>query len=135
MKQIDEEIRLIEQRMARRRHEIGDVARAAKNRAKRKLLSPAGLATAAGLGFLATVGFLRKKQAPTYVSADKVKGGAAVGAIGMLMPIALAIVKAQFGSPAGLAQFLLAKMKKPPSPRGDGNAARAARPMPVHPAR
>jgi hypothetical protein len=139
MKLIDEEIREIEQRMARRRHELADTARVAKARATRKVLSPAGLVTAGALGFVATVALMRKRRTPVFVQADKVKGGAAVGMVGMLMPVALALVRAQFGSPAGMAQYFLARMRKQPSPRGDVRAApRGAAPVThrtVHPAR
>lgn len=134
MKDIDDEIRRLEQRMARRRREIAGAAHAAKQRARRKLLSPGGLIAAAGLGFLATVGFLRKRTAPVRASRDKANG-AAVGAIGMLMPIALAIVRAQFGSPAGLAQYVLAKVRLRSSPRGDAEVSRNRAAAPVHPAR
>lgn len=135
MKDIDDEIRRLEQRMARRRREIAGAAHAAKQRARRKLLSPGGLIAAAGLGFLATVGFLRKRTAPVHASRDNANGGAAVGAIGMLMPIALAIVRAQFGSPAGLAQYVLAKVRLRSSPRGDAEVSRNRAAVPVHPAR
>jgi hypothetical protein len=133
MKAIETEIRDLEQRMARRRHEVADTARTAKARAVRKLVSPAGLITAGGIGFLATLALLRKRRAPVYVQADKVKGGTAVSLLGMLMPVALALVRAQYGSPAGLAQHLIARMKKRPSPRSDARVE-AAR-QPVHPAR
>ena len=122
MKLIDKEIHDLEQRMARRRHEVADTARAAKDRTMRKLVSPAGLAAAAALGFVVTVGMFRKKRAPVYVEANKVKGGAAMSAVGMLMPVALAIIRAQFGSPAGMAQYVLSRMKKRSSPQRDARA-------------
>ncbi len=133
MKVIDQEIRDLEQRMARRRHEVADTARTAKARVVRKLVSPAGLIAAGGLGFIATLALLRKRRSPVYVQADKSRGGGAVGLLGMLMPVALALVRAQYGSPAGMAQHLLARMKKRPSPRSDARLQpdRQA----VHPAR
>jgi hypothetical protein len=133
MKAADQEIREIEQRMARRRHEVADTARTAKARVVRKLVSPAGLIAAGGLGFIATMALLRKRRPPVYVQADKVRGGTAVSLLGMLMPVALALVRAQYGSPAGMAQHLLARMKKRPSPRGDARAEPLR--QPVHPAR
>ncbi len=143
MKLIDREIHELEQRMARRRHEVADTARAARERAMRKLVSPAGLAAAGAIGFLVTAVLFRKKRAPVYVEAGKVKGGAAISAVGMLMPVALALIRAQFGSPAGLAQYVLARMKKRSSPGGDARHPHGgARPMmsapphrTVHPAR
>lgn len=133
MKIIDREIRDLEQRMARRRHEVADTARTAKARAMRKLVSPVGLIAAGGLGFVATLALLRKRRPPVYVQADKVRGGAAVSLLGMLMPVALALVRAQYGSPAGLAQHLLSRMKQRPSPGSDARPQPVRRP--VHPAR
>jgi hypothetical protein len=133
MKTIDREIHDIERRMARRRHEVADTARAARHRATRKLLSPAGLAAAAGVGFVVTSLILRRK--PTVVQVPQGKAGKAAGLLGVLMPIGLAIVRAQFGSPAGLAQFVLSKVQQKSS-RGDAPVTRARSPIPpVHPAR
>jgi hypothetical protein len=136
MKTIDREIHDIERRMARRRHEVADTARAAQQRAKRKLLSPTGLAAAAGVGFVVTSLLLRRK--PTVVQVPQGKAGKAASLLGVLMPIGLAIVRAQFGSPAGLAQFVLSKMQASSS-RGDvprmTAPARARTVPPVHPAR
>ena len=129
MKNIDDEIHDLEQRMARRRHEVAGTARAAKARAMRKLVSPAGLISAAGLGFVATMALRRKRSAPVYVRERSSKSGTAVSLLGMLMPVALALVRAQYGSPAGMAQHFLSRMKRRPSPRSD------ARIQAVHPAR
>jgi hypothetical protein len=134
MKLIDKEIHEIEQRMARRRHEVADTARAAKERAVRRLVSPAGLAVAGALGFIATAALLRKRRAPVYVQAGKLKGGGAVSLLGVLMPVALSLVRAQFGSPAAMAQFFLAKMRKPSPPR-DNRVARTRTADTAHPAR
>ena len=131
MKTIDAEIRVLEQRMAQRRHEVADTARLAKSRALRKLLSPTGLATAAGLGFLATLGLTRRRHAAPP-SGAAAKAGKAAGLIRLVLPVALALFRAQFGGPAGLAQFVLSKMQKRSSPAGDGYAAPR---RPVHPAR
>lgn len=137
MKPIDREIRDIEQRMARRRHELADTARAARARVTRRIASPAGLVTAGVLGFVATVALMRRRRAaPVYVQPGKAKGGTAVGVLGMLMPIALSLVRAQYGSPAGLAQHLLSRMRKGPSPRSDARPMMSAPPgRTVHPAR
>jgi hypothetical protein len=75
MKIIDNEIHEIEQRMARRRHEVADTARAARQRAMSRLVSPAGLIAAGAIGFVATAALLRKRRAPVYVQAGKLKGG------------------------------------------------------------
>ncbi|HYD57999.1 MAG TPA: hypothetical protein VEB41_13940 [Burkholderiales bacterium] len=130
MKSIDKEIHDIERRMAYRRHEIADTARVARSRAIGRMLSPAGIAAAAALGFVATLGIMRKRHSPRVVRVKEEKGGKVAGALGLLMPVAIAIIRAQFGSPAGMAQFVLEKMNRSPrraSPRGDIRA-------PVHPA-
>lgn len=143
MKRIDQEILDIERRMARRRHELADTARAAKARATRRIASPAGLVTAGVLGFVATAVLMRRRTKPVYVQANKVKGGTAVSILGMLMPVALSLLRAQigaqFGSPAGMAQYFLSKAKGRSSPRSDVRVApRGATPVAprtVHPAR
>lgn len=144
MKRIDQEIRDIEQRMARRRHELADTARAAKARATRRIASPAGLVTAGVLGFVATAVLMRRRRTkPVYVQANSVKGGTAVSILGMLMPVALSLLRAQigaqFGSPAGMAQYFLSRAKGRSSPRSDVRVApRGAAPVAtrtVHPAR
>lgn len=133
MKTIDREIHDIERRMARRRHEVADTARAARQQATRRLLSPAGLAAAAGIGFVVTSLLMRRRAPVLQVPAGK--AGKAAGLLGVLMPIGLALVRAQFGSPAGLAQFVLAKMQQKSS-RGDAPVTRARNAIPpVHPAR
>lgn len=138
-KAIDREIHDLEQRMARRRHAVADGARLAKQRAVRKLTSPTGLAVAAGLGFLVTLALFRRRPGPPTDRRKAPKKGKAAGALSLLMPLALGVVRAQFGSPAALAQAVLSKVQKKPSPAGD---ARSAAPMraraaaqTVHPAR
>jgi hypothetical protein len=135
VKTIDHEIHELERRMAYRRHEIADTTRAAKARATRKLLSPAGLATAAGIGFVVTMGLMRKRQKPRTLRIKEDKpAGKIAGALSLLMPVAIAIIRAQFGSPAGMAQAVLEKMSRAPRRPSPTHDAPGLRP-PVHPAR
>lgn len=141
MRTTEREIRELERRMARRRHEIADSARLAKQRAVRRLASPAGLALAAGLGFLASAAVLRKRSRPPD-RRKAAKPGKLAGTLSLLMPVVVGLIRAQFGSPAAMAQYVLARVRRPASPASDARgvappAARAA-PVPartVHPAR
>jgi len=91
-----------------------------------KLASPAGLAAAAVLGFLAGGGLGRSRNAKPVVERRKHREqtkGIAIGSLAMSAVVAL--IKAQFGSPLGMAQAVLAKMQSrrkaavvPMSPRG-----------------
>lgn len=128
MKKIDHEIHDLEQRMARRRHEVADSARLAKRRAVRKLVSPAGLATAAGLGFVLTFALLRRREAPVERRRAPQKQGKGAALVSLLMPAAVALIRAQFGSPAAMAQFVLSKVQSKPSPSGDARSAPARAP-------
>lgn len=110
---IDQEIYEIEQRMARRRHEVAHTARAAKERAVRKVVSPLGLAIAAGIGFLATTAFLRKPRVKVVERRQSPrKAGKLAGAASLLMPIVVGVLRTQFGSPGEMAQAVLSKVKK-----------------------
>lgn len=139
MSRIEREIHDLEQRMARRRHEVADSARLAKQRAVRRLVSPAGLAVAAGLGFLMSVAVLRKRARPPD-RRKAAKTGKVAGVLSLLMPVVVGLIRAQFGSPAAMAQYVLS-LRRPASPTGDARpvapaAARAAPPpRTVHPAR
>ena len=129
---LDDEIYEIEERLARRRVELPRVARATGRSAMHKLASPAGLAAALALGFLAGGGLRRgngRHHAPPprweKVQEKEKAKGIAIGSLAM--SAAIALIKAQFGSPFEMAQVLLAKVqsRKAPSreratsPRGD----------------
>jgi hypothetical protein len=140
MSKIEREIHDLEQRMARRRHEVADSARLAKQRAVRRLASPAGLAVAAGLGFLVSAAVLRKRARPPD-RRKAAKPGKVAGMVSLLMPVVVGLIRAQFGSPAAMAQYVLS-LRKRASPAGDAHpaaapaAARTAlAPRTVHPAR
>lgn len=114
--QIDREIHDLELRLARRRHRLEFTARAAKDRAARTIFSPVGLLGAAGVGLFAVVGVLRKRSEPKYRYSHR-RPSKLAGLAGIVGSVALALLRAQFGSPAQMAQLVLAKMKKAP-PRG-----------------
>jgi hypothetical protein len=111
----DQEIYQVEQRIALRRAQVSRHTREARMRAMHALASPWALGAAAGLGFLAAYTFTRKQQKPKHPErrkSDHTKAAKATGLAGLLMPIAMWMVKAQFGSPVGAAQALLEKWNK-----------------------
>jgi len=115
---LDDEIYEVEERLARRRAELPRVARATGRSAMHKLASPAGLATAAALGFLVGGGLRRANghPKPRWVKVEE-KGktkGIALGSLAMSAVIAL--IKAQFGTPAEMARVLLQKVQSRKSP-------------------
>jgi len=129
----DQEIYDVEQRIAERRHRVEAVARQTGQAAFNALTSPWALAGAAVLGFLAASGMQRRHHAaPRWEK--KTSTTAKVGGItSIAMAAASWIIKAQFGSPAALAQFVMSKVKKQPpqpvrsSPRGDRATATTRR--------
>ena len=128
---LDDEIYQLEERLQRRRAEIPRVARAAGRGALDKVASPGGLAVAVALGFIVGGGLRRTKYVPERRERERreatpKKKGVAVGSL--LMSAAIALVRAQYGSPFGMAQALLEKFQKrkePPSPSGDTSRPRA----------
>jgi hypothetical protein len=121
--QPDHEIVELEQRIARRRHEIDELAHYTARQAVRKLASPVALISVAALGFLVGGGVRRRQR--------EKEGGAVkkTGIAGLLMTGAMWFVRARFGSPMGLAQFVLAKVNRArrssPSPYHDSGEAEA----------
>jgi len=111
----DKEIYEVEERIARRRHNVEFVAKDSARRAFVALTSPGALVAAAVLGFLAGGGVGRKK--PQYVERRKSddtkakKAAKAGGLAGVLMSGAMFLVRQQFGGPVGLAQFILQKVQ------------------------
>src|SRR5258705_24298 len=79
-------------------------------RAVRSLVSPAGLLGAAALGFLAVTGVTRRHQyQPAPVAARR---GKLAGIMSVVASAAFALLRAQFGSPAQMAQLVLSKLKR-----------------------
>ena len=128
----DQEIYDVELRIAERRHRVEAVARQSGQAALRALTSPWAIAGAALLGFLAAGGMMRRHQHRATMSREQKKAAKVGGLASIAMAAASWIIKAQFGSPSALAQFVMAKVKKQPpqpvraSPRG-GRTATATR--------
>ena len=111
----DQEIYEVEQRIAMRRAQVARNARVAKEGAMQKLASPVALIAAAGLGFIVAGGFARKRKEPEHPQrrkSDHTKAAKATGLVGLLMPIAMWMIRAQWGSPVKAAQFFLGKYQK-----------------------
>ena len=109
----DQEIYEIEERIARRRHNVEFVAKQSARRAFVALTSPGALAAAAVLGFLAGggVGKKRTRHVERRKSEATKKAAKATGIAGVLMSGAMFLVRQQFGGPVGLAQFILQKVQ------------------------
>ncbi|HZE59430.1 MAG TPA: hypothetical protein VE085_02640 [Burkholderiales bacterium] len=129
----DEEIYEVEQRIAERRHRVEAVARQSGQAALKALTSPWLLGGAVVLGFLAAGGMQRRHAHRAAMSPQEKKAAKVGGITSVAMAAATWIIKAQFGSPAALARFLVSKAKKQPpqpvraSPRGDRAAAATRR--------
>jgi len=108
---LDSEIQNLEHRLAQRKLKVELLAHAARRRAVRSLVSPAGLIGVAALGFLAVTGVTRRQH---YQPVHAVRSGRLAGITGIVASAAFALLQAQFGSPAQIAQALLSKMKKTP---------------------
>jgi len=117
---IDSEIRDLEHRIAQRRLKVELLARASGRRAAKAMTSPVGLLGAAALGFFAATGVIRRQRHPHP------RNGAPRGKLsalaGLLLSagtsIAIHLLRAQFGSPAQMAQLLLSKLRRSPAPEG-----------------
>lgn len=108
----DQEIYDVERRIAERRHRVEAVARQTGQAAFKALTSPWALAGAAVLGFLAAGGLQRKHAHRASMSRQEKKAAKVGGIASIAMAAASWIIKAQFGSPAALAQFVMSKVKK-----------------------
>src|SRR5690606_7171956 len=104
----DDEIYEVEARIAQRREALPRVASDTGRSAVDVLVSPAGLAAAVAVGFLAGGGLRRRRRRPRKQETEPVKAGLGIGSL--LMTAGLALVRAQFGSPAGMAQALLSRI-------------------------
>ena len=129
----DQEIYDVEQRIAERRHRVEAIARQTGQATLKALTSPWVIGGAAVLGFLAAGGIMRRHEHRATLSRDQKKAAKVGGIASVAMAAASWIIKAQFGSPAALAQFVMSKVKKQPpqpvraSPRGDRTATATRR--------
>jgi hypothetical protein len=110
----DEDIESVEARIVRRRHDLSAIAHETEQRAMRTLSSPGFLAGAAVLGFLVGGGAVRRHHESSHRSGRRRGDPAArkakrTGVLGALTTGAMWLVRARFGSAAGLAQYLMAR--------------------------
>lgn len=110
---LDDEIYEVEERLSRRREALPRVARATGRSAMHKLASPAGLAAAAALGFLAGGGLRRANghPKPRWVKVEEKEKTKGIAIGSLAMSAVIAIIKAQFGTPAEMARVLLHKVQ------------------------
>src|SRR5262245_55811290 len=106
----DPDIAKVEASIIRRRHELTRITEETGQRALHTLSSPGVLAGAAVLGFLVGGGAVRRHHEGKERSGRRRGDPAArkakrTGVIGALMTGAMWLVRARFGSPAGLARF------------------------------
>ena len=127
----EQEIYEVEKRIAGRRHRVEDCARESGRQALRAMASPWALAGAAAIGFLVAGGLRKDPREERHHErrrSDKNGGKAKAGGIASLgMAAASWLIKSQFGSPVAMAQYFLAKVKKPSSPKADRARAATAR--------
>ena len=109
---LDDEIVHIERRIAGRKHELGDVGRAAGRRAIDVLASPLTIAGALAVGFAVGGGLGRRRRNGGHHERRKAAGSKTGSIIGLLTSGAMWLVRAQFGGPAGLARVLADKFAK-----------------------
>ena len=132
----EQEIYEVEQRLALRRSQVVRNSKDAGRRAMQALASPAALIGAAALGFFVAAAVAKREQKPKHPErrkSDHTKAAKATGLAGILLPAAMWLVKAQWGSPVAAAQAVLQKFqnrKATASPRADSPRAaeRLARP-------
>jgi len=121
----DQEIYEVERRIALRRAQFARHSREAGTRALQALASPVALVAAAALGFFVAGGFSRKPKEPPHPErrkSDHLKAAKATGIAGVLVPAAMWIIRAQWGSPVQAAQALVQKYqgrKRSVSPKRD----------------
>jgi hypothetical protein len=123
--QIEHEIVEVEKRLAQRRLKVELLARATGRRAVHSLVSPAGLLGAAAIGFIAVAGVMRRPQRVVQKSG---KGGILGSVAGLAATVGFQLLRAQFGSPAQMAQKV-AMMWKTKSLRGDIRQAQHGAPF------
>jgi hypothetical protein len=129
---LDPDIDDVEARIVRRRHELARIAQEGGQRVKengqramQKLTSPGVLAGAAAIGFLVGGGAVRRHHHDAVAKARSGRrsndpaGRAAkrTGVIGVLVTGAMWLVRARFGSPAGLATYLMSRRRAATSGR------------------
>jgi len=116
MKSIDAEIFEIERRLHVREAAIRSEARELRQRSARALMSPVTIVGAVALGFVVAGTAARRRARAPLKYRDRRRQpkeqskGLALG--GLAMTAATWLIRNQFGGPAGLAQFVLSKIRK-----------------------
>jgi hypothetical protein len=123
---LDPEIDKVEARIVQRRHELSRITKETGQRAMHMLTSPGALAGAAVVGFLVAGGAVRRHHHNKTAIARSgrrrsdpagARAAAKSGVIGALMTGAMWLVRARFGSPAGLATYLMSRRRQATSAR------------------
>ncbi len=121
----DPDIEEVEARITRRRHDLNRVTHETGHRAIKALASPGALVGAAVVGFLAGGGIGRRphplKRAGRRRSDPAGTRAAKTGIAGALMTGAMWLVRARFGSGAGLARYVVSRL---PSRRPEATSSR-----------
>lgn len=123
----DPDIETVEARITRRRHDLNRVTQETGHRAMKVLASPGALVGAAVVGFLAGGGIGRKKPHPSTARSGRRRHdpagarAAKTGIAGALMTGAMWLVRARFGSGAGLAKYVMSRL---PSRRPEATSSR-----------
>ena len=115
----DQEIYEVERRIALRRSQLKRHSQEAGGRAMQALASPVALIGAAALGFFVAGGFAKRKKEPPHPErrrSDHMKAAKATGIAGVLTPLAMWFIRAQWGSPMNLATSMLEKFQKKKRP-------------------
>jgi hypothetical protein len=120
MKSIDAEILEVERRLHMREAAIRSEGRELRQRGARALVSPVTIVGALALGFVVAGAAARRRAREPLKYRDrrrqpKESKGLALG--GLAMTAATWFIRNQFGGPAGLAQFVLSKVRKTPNAR------------------
>ncbi|MEA3193982.1 MAG: hypothetical protein QOD26_2315 [Betaproteobacteria bacterium] len=113
--QLDDEIVQIEKRIAGRKTQITRVGKETSRRTLDGLASPVTLAGALALGF--AVGGRMGRRRPPERRHERAARAKATGIAGLLVSGAMWFVRAQYGSPMGLAQVLIQKFQHRKAPR------------------
>lgn len=111
----DKEIYEVEQRIALRRRQLVRHSKEAGTRTMHALASPAALIGAAVLGFVVAGGFSKKKKEPPHPErrkSDHTKAAKATGIVGVLTPLLMWAIKAQWGSPVNFAMYMYERYQK-----------------------
>jgi hypothetical protein len=116
MKSIDAEIVEVERRLHMREAAIRSEGRELRQRGTRALMSPVTIVGAVALGFLVAGTAARRRAREPLKYRDRRRQpkeqskGLALG--GLAMTAATWFIRNQFGGPAGLAQFVISKVRK-----------------------